>query len=386
MLEDYTNSDRVSYVSHHLLVAGDDPIEIGGALGAAILCAMLADTDEGKRRGIAIDTDTDRRAWIMHYEREVRCEEWGLIDTEVQLLSDAYIQLATGSLTWADICPNILWMDLAMRTVSTYMRHLTVEAFGGHIWEYIPWREPFGLWLLDAAKSETIRQRYIHTDWTDPVPVCALADTEINADKHEEALTFIFEGEDTQDIMERYYKWTWGAYQAQLRQIPGSQPRAAKHRTAVFNRETDWRYFNDERNRLSETDQQLFIQWIIEWEKFAKQHFKPEKSLEFWVKGVSEERQRQLVQFMRIQEKEWDYFIRVSASVYALRLLGYVRRTCSLTDITRWLTEQLVNDYTTKNNRDQFRRAWKEHGRYTEHVKYILTVLMEYGIDKFQPE
>lgn len=186
--------------------------------------------------------------------------------------------------------------------------------------------------------------------------------------------------------MARYYKWTWGTYQAQLRQTPGSQPRSAKHRTAIYNRETDWRFFNDERNRLSEADQQLFIQWIIEWEKFAKSRFKPEKPLEFWVKGVSPERQRQLVQFLRIQEKEWDYFIRVSASVYALRALGYVRRTCSLTDITRWLTEQLVNDYTTKNNRDQFRRAWKEHGRYTAHVKYILTVLLEYGVDKFHPE
>lgn len=386
MLEDYTINNQVSYVNHHLHVTGDDTIDIGGVLGAAILCALLADTDEGNRRGIAIETDTDQRAWIMRYEREVRREEWGLITTEVQLLADAYIQLASSDLTWTDICPNILLTDLAMRVVNTYMHYLTIEAFGKHIWEYVGWREPFGLWLLDAARAETIRQRYIHTDWTEPAQVCALAETEGNIDEDEVALTFIFAGEDTQDIMERYYKWTWGTYQAQLRQIPGSQPRAAKHRTQVFNRETDWRFFNDERNRLSEADQQLFIQWIIEWEKFAKQHLRPEKTLQFWVKGVSEERQRQLVQFLRIQEKEWDYFICVSASVYALRVLGYVRRTCSFTDITRWLTEQLVNDYTTKNNLDQFRRAWKQHGRYTQHVKYFLTALLDLGVDKFQPE
>ena len=43
MLEDYTINGRLSYVNHHLVVAGDDDMQIGGVLGAAVLCAMLVD-------------------------------------------------------------------------------------------------------------------------------------------------------------------------------------------------------------------------------------------------------------------------------------------------------------------------------------------------------
>ena len=381
MLEDYILNDRLRYTGHYLHVAGDDDIQIGGVLGAALLCAMLVDTDEGNRRKIAIDTYAEQRAWIARYEREVRRDEWGLIGTELQLLADAYIQQAASSVTWQDICPNIRLLDLAMRLMTTYMQYLTTEAFGAHIWECVPWKTPFAQWLFDAARVETRRQQFLHTDWMDAAQVTALLEGEDT-----DSPTFIFENEDTEDIMSRYLKWVWTTYQAQLREIPGSQPRAAKHRTFVVEQETDWRFLNDEVSTLSDPDQRLWAQWMLDWTTFVRRQLKPEKPLRFWVDGVSELQQRQLTQFMRLQEKEWDYFVRVSASVYALRVLGYVRRACSFTDITRWLTEQLVNDYTTKNNRDQFRRAWKQHGRYTGHVKFILTVLMEYGVDKFQPE
>ena len=102
----------------------------------------------------------------------------------------------------------------------------------------------------------------------------------------------------------------------------------------------------------------------------------------FWEQAVSEQRQQQLIQFLRLQEKEWDYFKCVSASIYALRQLGYVRRAGSVRDITRWISEHLEKDYTEKNNHDQFVRAWKELGRYTEEVKHFVKLLEEYGIRK----
>jgi hypothetical protein len=110
---------------------------------------------------------------------------------------------------------------------------------------------------------------------------------------------------------------------------------------------------------------------MINWQKYITKRLKPEKPVLFWEKEVSEERQKQLTHLLRIQEKEWDYFKCLSEYIYALLLLGYVRRACSVRDITRWMTEQLVKDYTIKNNRDQFVRAWKELGRYTEGGKRV---------------
>lgn len=42
--------------------------------------------------------------------------------------------------------------------------------------------------------------------------------------------------------------------------------------------------------------------------------------------------------------------------------------------------EQMVNDYTKKNNHDQFVRASKELGRYTQDVREYVKKLESYGI------
>ena len=78
MLEDYIINEQIRYENHYLKVAQTD-IEIGGVAGAALLSALIVDTEEGNRRGIAIDSDAARMAWIAKYEREVRRDEWGLI-------------------------------------------------------------------------------------------------------------------------------------------------------------------------------------------------------------------------------------------------------------------------------------------------------------------
>ena len=58
MLEDIVLSDSLRYEGHKLIYGTDDPIRIEGAFGAAILCALLVDTEEGNRRAIAIDSET----------------------------------------------------------------------------------------------------------------------------------------------------------------------------------------------------------------------------------------------------------------------------------------------------------------------------------------
>jgi len=373
MLEDYPINERVRYAGHRLIV--DEDLEIGGALGAALACAMLVDTEEGMRRGIALDSEADRRAWIEKYEREVRRDEWGLIDVELNLLSEAYIELATSGMTLTDICPNIRLTDLALHMLSYYMRHLSIEYFGAHIWEYQAWEAPFAQWLLEASRGETLRQRFLHTEWTDPAMVTALAETMRKADGTDMPPTLFFEGEAAEDIMKQYYQWRWNSYAAQLRELPGAQPRAAKHRNYLYEQETEQSFPPEEIASMDEADQRLWAQWMMDWQAYLHRQLKPEKPIVFWTAEVSELRKKQLTQYLRIQEKEWDYYKCLSGAIYAMRQLGYVRRGCPVRDITRWMSENLVNDYTAKNNHDQFYRAWKELGRYTEEVRHFVNEL-----------
>lgn len=379
MLEDYQINDNLHYENHYLKVVDTD-VQIGGVLGAALLCAMLVDTEEGKRREIAIDSEMEKGVWIVKYEREVRCDEWGLLNKEVQLLSEAYIGLATSEMELTDICPNIRILDLAQGLMVTYMRYLTRELYKDHIWDYKHWKEPFAVWLLEAARAETRRQRYKKMNWTDAALVTALAEL---PDTEEEP-TFIFEGESAADIQKRYLKWVWTQYQAMIREKPGAQPRAAKHRNYVAKQETDWLFLKDEIDTLKEEQQLLWAQWMVDWTKYVNRQLRPEKPVLFWEQAVSEQRQHQLIQFLRLQEKEWNHFQCLSAAIYALRQLGYIRRACKPADIVRWMREHLSKDYTTKNNRDQFVRAWNELSRYTDDVKHFVAVLEACGVNKLE--
>lgn len=376
MLEDYRISERLRYEDHRLVVSGSD-VAIGGALSAALLCALLTDTEEGKIRQIAIDSELDRSRWVKLYEAEVRCKDWGTLQAELTLLSDAYIALETAELSLSDLCPNIRWLDLALGLLNSYMRHLTIEMFGAHIWEAVKWQTPFAQWLINAARVETRRQRFLQTHWQDAVEVVTLAQR--RWDETEEP-TLVFENEPAADIQKRYYTWMWKNYQAQVREVPGENPKSAKHRRNVVEQETDWRFMKDEIHDLSEEQQELWQRWMISWERFILQQLKPQRPVRFWTDAVGEEQKKQLIEFLRGLEKQWDYYKCLSAAIYTLRQLGYVRRNCPMTDMTRWMSENLSGDYSLKNNRDQFTRAWKEHGRYTGEVKYYIRLLGDYGI------
>lgn len=379
LLSDHIFSEQMSYESHRLVCTFEaETIRIEGVFAAALVSALLVDTEEGKQRAIAIDTDDERKAWMMRYEREVRQEDWGLFSTEIQLLNNAYIELATSNILIAQLCPNKRLLDLAMHLLYDYMQYLCVEIYGEHIWNCVPWQAPFPAWLLAAAQVETRRQRCLQTDWTNPLELMQLINqnNETNNDKP----TFLFEEEPAEGIMQRYLDWLWEAYQTQIKLTPGENPNAPKHRNFVVEQETNWLFMRDEIKELSEADRLLWTKWMIAWEAYIKKRLKPQQPVRFWNEGVTPQQQAQLQQFLRIQEKEWDYYKCLAASVYAMRQLGYVRRACSVTDITRWLSEQLVNDYTDKNRRDQFRKAWNELGRYSDDVKHFVNVLNQLGV------
>ena len=62
LLDNYIISPSTRYENHTLIytAADSDPIELRGILAAAILAALIVDTDEGDARGIALDTDEQR--------------------------------------------------------------------------------------------------------------------------------------------------------------------------------------------------------------------------------------------------------------------------------------------------------------------------------------
>lgn len=238
---------------------------------------------------------------------------------------------------------------------------------------------PFAQWLIDAARVETRRQRFIHTNWIDPAQVTDLAERMPDA----EQLTFIFEGEAAEQIMQHYFDWLWPTYQAQVREVPGAKPNAVQHRNFVVEQETDWSFLLDEFRQWPDDLRLMWQHWMTDWSAFITHLLRPEQPVRFWNEGVDELQQAQLTDYLLLQEKQPMRYRSLTPAVYALRQLGYIRRACSVTDITRWLTEHLQYDYSARNARQQFSRAWRELGRYVPAVKDCVDELAEHGITRF---
>lgn len=385
MLEDIVFSDQLRYEQHAFIydAPSGDGFRLEGVMGAALLCARLVDTEEGNRRGIAIDSDAERDAWIERYEREVRRDEWGLLMTEVPLLRDVYVQFVDAPATIYDFCPNIRLVDLAFQLMVYYMRHLVLEDVCEHIWELLPWEVPFAAWLLEASRVETRRQRLLHVDWSDPPAVIDLADQTSNNKRpmanDRSVPTLFFESEAANDIMARYFRWMWTTYQAQAGEFPGTKI-GQRDKNLLIERETNWTYLLPEMTDFDEDAHALWLQWMTDWQDFLTRQLKPEKQILFWNKEVTEEQQEQLLDYLKLQEREPMRYRCLTTAVYALRYLGYVRRACSPAQIRRWLTEHLHDDYTTKSAATQFARAWNQLGRYTPAVQDELRQLSALGI------
>ncbi len=390
LLSDYTIDARTRYEGHTLFYTPEnaDPIELRGILAAAILAALIVDTDEGDARGIALDTDAERAEFFTRYEREVRRDNGGLFSTEVQALNEAFLEFTGEEETLSHICRNDRLFDLAIGLMVEYMQRLVIEIFKEHIWEAVPWKAPFPQWLIDAARVETRRQRFLHTDWTDAPIVCALADEQSSISNLqspiEEAPTFFFEGEKAADIMERYLQWLSDEYIAMKQELPGSKITSAD-RKFIFSQETDWAFLSDEIDQLDASEQKEWRSWQTEWRHFLTDRLLPQKDIRFWANDMPEEVQEHLLYHLQLAEQHPAHFRDLTTAVYAMRQLGYIRRKCSDHDLRQWLSEHLKLNYMERKNASQFQRAMKEHGRYTPEVRDEVLLLESMGYFRVQP-
>ena len=382
LLADTIFSDRSRYEGHRLvyMLEEEEPIELGGFLGAAILAALIVDTDEGEARGIALDTDEEQQAFFLRYDKETRRDDWGYLSAEIVQLRDNYIQIAVGDHSLKELCPNLRLLDLAMNLTVTYMQRLVKDIYRDHIWEVMPWKTNFPQWLIDAARVETRRQRYFHTDWTDAAIVNELAEMPDETERP----TFYFEAEKGADIMERYLEWFSEVFVAMKEELPGAKI-TSDDRKYIFEQETDWAFLSDEIAQLSPAEQKEWKHWCKEWTTFLKDRLLPKKEIRFWVNDVPKEVQEHLLYHLQLAERHPNHFKDLTAAVYAMRQLGYIRRKCGDKDMRQWLSEHLTIDYTEHKNASQFRRAMNEHGRYTPEVQDEVFALESMGYFRFQP-
>ena len=382
LLSDYIFSPAMRYEAHRLYVTradNEDEFVFGGFLGAAFAAVLLVDTDEGNTRGICLYTDAEKEQFFARYDREVLRDDWGYLSAEINQLRDNYVQLVDGKRSLVELCPNKRLFSLAMELLVAYMHRLVLEPFGEHIWVPMPWKIPFAQWLIDAARVETRRQRLFQTDWTDVPTVIQLADMPDETEKP----TFFFEGEKAADIMERYLLWLSDEYVAMKQEIPGAKITSAD-RKYIFSQETDWALLSDEIDQLDASEKQDWLQWQKEWTKFLTERLLPKKEIRFWADDVPEEVQEHLLYHLQLAEQHPAHFRDLTTAVYAMRQLGYIRRKCGDKDMRQWLSEHLKINYTERNNASQFRRAMKEHGRYTPEVRDEVLALEAMGYFRFQ--
>ena len=382
LLSDYIFSPAMRYEAHRLYVIladDEDEFVFGGFLGAALAAVLLVDTDEGNTRGICLYTDAEKEQFFARYDREVLRDDWGYLSAEINQLRDNYVQLVDGKRSLVELCPNKRLFSLAMELLVAYMHRLVLEPFGEHIWVPMPWKIPFAQWLIDAARIETRRQRLLHTDWTDVPTVIQLADMPDETEKP----TFFFEGEKAADIMERYLLWLSDEYVAMKQEIPGAKITSAD-RKYIFSQETDWALLSDEIDQLDASEKQDWLQWQKEWTKFLTERLLPKKEIRFWADDVPPEVQEHLLYHLQLAEQHPAHFRDLTTAVYAMRQLGYIRRKCGDKDIRQWLSEHLKINYMERNNASQFRRAMKEHGRYTPEVRDEVIALEAMGYFRFQ--
>ena len=380
MLEDYIFDDHLRYQGHKLIYTfpepTEEPIVIGGILGAAILGVRLINTDEQHSCEIVLDESLHYAPFFNRYEHEVIGDDWGYLQAELNLLNDAYIQLTVSEKGLIDLCPNMRQLTIATDMVTEYMQRLVVEVFGEHIWEAEPWTEPFAQWLFNAGRTETNRQRFLTTDWTDPAMVNALAEQRNQTNEP----TFVFEGEDAADIMRRYWEWLWNAAQAEANLYPDAKARIAKNKQLILENETGYDFLLPEINAITPEKARLFDSWMTQWAEFVNGKIKPEKKITFWTKDVTEEQQEGLLDYLKFQERQPQRYKCLAVGVYSLRQLGYVSYNIAPSSIAKWLSERLQNDYSTGTGLSQFRRAWNQLSRYNRDVIDEVAHLAECGV------
>ena len=380
LLDNYTFSPALRYDAHRLIYTyseKEEPIQIEGFLGAALLCVRLINSDEGERREIPLDIERKQDFLFSRYEQEVIADGWGYLEAELRQLNDAYIQLTVSQVTFMDLCPNIRQFSIAMSLLSAYMQRLVTEEFGEHIWEKETWHMPFSQWLFDAGYTETVRKRFLHIDWTDPVAVNALVEM---PEQRSEEPSFIFEGEEAEEIICRYWEWLSNTAQKEAALFPDKNVMMAEFKENILAHETNYDDLKPEMKDFTTDQLNLFHKWMNQWIDFVKGKIKPKKQITFWTKDVSEEKQEALLDYLKIQERQPQRYKCLAVTVYSLRQLGYITYNIAPSSIAKWLSERLMNDYSSKTNLYQFRRAWNELHRHHPDIKEEVAHLAEYGV------
>ena len=276
LLDDYIFDERLRYEGHKLiyLPEGDEPIVLGGILGAAILGVRLLNTDEADKRGILLSEALRYKPFLDQYDREVIADDWGYIEAELEQLDLAYLELFSSEQVLIEtICPNKRQLSIAMDVVATYMRRIAIEEYGAHIYERVPWKMPFAQWLFDAARIEPRRQRFLQIDWTDPALVHELA---CYMEKGEpDKQTFFFEGEEAADIMARYWDWLWHYAQKDAAIFPDSNVVMAQYKQTIRETEIDWDFIKPEMKDFDPEQINLCRKWMSQWTDFVKDKIEP---------------------------------------------------------------------------------------------------------------
>ena len=281
MLENYIFDPTLRYESHHLIYSGkevNEPIAIGGILGAAILCVRLLNTDEASKRGIVISEALQYKQFFEQYDNEVIQDDWGYIQAELEQLDLAYLDLvSTEDFGLQTLCPNKRQLSIVMDMVSTYMRRISLEFFYAHIYDFVPWTAPFAQWLFDAGQAEPQRQQFLQIDWTDAALVHALAVEMSKAPEDRTPLepVFVFEGEAAADILCRYYDWLWAEVQKEAKLYPDANVQLAEFRTLILEQETNYDFLKPEMKDLPPEQINLFRKWMNQWTDFVQARIQP---------------------------------------------------------------------------------------------------------------
>ena len=269
LLENHIFDANLRYESHTLFYKTPQGMEtlLEGIMGAAILGTLLAETEEGDRRGIALDTPEQRNSFFERYEREVRRDNGGLFSTELEALSQAYMELMDTDILLR-ICRNDRLYDLALGLVMEYMQRLVREQVGDHIYDLVPWHMPFAQWLYDAGFAETQRQHLLSINWGDPAEVYALAQTLKNSDDTPRTPTFYFQSENARLLMEKYFCWLSDQVQAEAAMMPDAKSELAQLKPFALAQETNWDFLKPELKNLEPEDLNLYRQWMKQWTEF----------------------------------------------------------------------------------------------------------------------
>ena len=277
ILDDYILDDHLRYEAHRLMYTSADGEEYTffGMVGAAVLCALLADTDEGDKRGVALETPQQRIDFFLRYEREVRPDNGGLFETEVKALVESYMEIDGNLNILLQICRNDRLYDLALGLVIDYMNYLVREKVQEQIYIKHPFTNPFAQWLFEAGYVETPRQRLLTVDWLDTEDVLDLY-TELEKGPQEEPQpTFLFEGLSSEQVLTEYWNWLWTEMQKEANIYPDANVQLAQIKKATLENETNYDFLKPDIKDFPPYQLNLFRRWMNKWTDFIKQQIDP---------------------------------------------------------------------------------------------------------------